>query len=185
MPVKSQVERHPKVAEIERDIALRTGPNREIAERYGISYDAVWRHEEKLKKHNPARLRELISEEQSNALRAEVMQHKNQVLDVAAAFNALANRVTKILDKAEEAEQPGLELAAAESLRRVLKDIATLQGKMAQTFNVNIAITEQKEWLELRELLAVVFDRHEEAKQTFMELAAKRGLSIAKGRHLK
>ena len=184
MSVQSQVERHPRVAEIERDIALEVGGRREIAEKYGISYDAVWRHADKLKKHNPGRIRELIAEEQSNALRAEVMQHKDQVLDVAAAFNRLAGRVEKILDKAEEAEQPGMELAAAESLRRVLKDIATLQGKMAQTFNVNIAITDQKEWLELRELLAVVFDRHDDAKQTFMALAAKRGLSVAKGRQL-
>ena len=140
----SQIETHPKRNDIERDIAIGAGSHREIAERYGISKDVVWRHSSRLKNDEPERIRELVQAEQQRRLTADFAEHKTQVMDVAGAFNKLAERVGKIIDKAEEAEEAGLELAAANSLRRVLRDIATLQGKMAQTFNVNVAIADQR-----------------------------------------
>ena len=172
-----QVERHHKLDEIERDIVLKNGFNREIAERYGVSYDSIWRHADKLKKQ-PEKCREIIDDAKLERARREVVVAGEEALNISNMYNALAKRVEAMITQAEKDEKPGLALAAAEGLRKVLHDIATMQGKLAQTFNLHVSINESKEWTGLRDILDVTFSQHPEAKDTFLGLVRRKRLPI-------
>jgi hypothetical protein len=69
-----------------------------------------------------------------------------------------------------------------EGLRKVLHDIATMQGKLAQQLTVQISILESREWVELRTILETVFRDHPAAGEAFLGLARRRRLSIANAR---
>jgi hypothetical protein len=66
-----------------------------------------------------------------------------------------------------------------EGLRKVLHDIATMQGKLAQQLTVQVSLMESREWIELRSILEPIFREHPAAGQMFLEQARRRRLSIA------
>ena len=166
MPNRNGVEKHAKRREIERQIVSGKS-HREIGEAFGLSLDTIWRHCEKMK--NNRELWEEVVLEVREAQQAKLAGlGRDDAIDIAAAYNKLAERVGKMLDQAERDDQPGLALAAADNLRKTLKDIATLQGKFAKSFNINISLAEQREWAQLRDILDHTFRRHPEAGKTFL-----------------
>lgn len=171
----TQVTNHPKLTDIDRDLILKIAIRREIAEKYNLDYDAIYRRAQYLDTF-PDYKRDVIAYAKLEKMRHEAAQNNEESLEIASMYNALAKRVEKMIDAAEKAKEPGLALAAAEGLRKVLKDIATMQGKLAQTFRVEMTISDSREWQELKDILATVFQQHPDAQATF--LAAVRDARI-------
>lgn len=163
----SKVERHPHRDEIDLAIVASQKSDQAIGNEYGLSRDSIWRRREALKK-DPLRWQELHTKARENALAEMTGTTAADSMNVAAAYDALAKRVERMLDAAEADDNPALALAAANGLRRVLADIATLQGKMAKHLNITVALAEQKEWQQLRDMLDITFRNHPDARDTFL-----------------
>lgn len=170
---------HPHVDKINRALVAGT-PKERIARQYGLKPDAMRRH---FQNH--------VSEEQRREIAVELKRERAQDtadelnderLDIANTYESLAKRVGKLIDRAEEAGDDSLALASMEGLRRVLSDIAKMQGKLAQQLTVQVSLNDSPEWITLRDMLEVVFDAHPEAKATFLDLAQRKRLSIANAR---
>ena len=84
-------------------------------------------------------------------------------MDVAPTYESLARRVEKLITKAEEAEDDGFTLAAADGLRKILRDIATMHGKMATNLSVSMTLAESPEWVTMKSILRAVCDEVPEA----------------------
>lgn len=131
-------------------------------------------------KHVPESREREIMLEAERAREAAVADELNQErIDVARTLESFAKRVEAMISKAEQEDNPGLALAAAERLRKVLRDIAQLQRKMANNLTVQVTLMESTAWLELREILELLFERHPAAKDDFLCLSRQKRLSIA------
>ena len=168
--------RHPRVADLNRDL-VRGEKINAVARKYGLHPDAVHRHS---KDH--------LTEEQRREIAVEIKRERAQSvatelnderLDIGNTYEALARRVERLITKAEEEGNDGLALASMEGLRKVLHDIATMQGKLAQQLTVQVSLMESREWIELRTILEAIFRDHPAAGAAFLEQARRRRLSIS------
>lgn len=167
---------HPRVAALHKDI-VRGQSSRSVARKYGLDGDAVLRH---CKNHLTEEMRrEIAVEIKRERAQAVATELNDERLDIANTYEALARRVERLISKAEEEGNDGLALASMEGLRKVLHDIATMQGKLAQQLTVQVTLMESKEWIELRTILERIFQDHPAAGQMFLEQARRRRLSIS------
>lgn len=168
--------RHPRVDELNKDL-VRGMAIRAVARKYGLDGDAVHRHS---RNHLTEEMRREIAveikRERTQAVATELNEER---LDIANTYEALARRVERLISKAELEGNDGLALASMEGLRKVLHDIATMQGKLAQQLTVQVSLMESREWIELRTILEPIFREHPAAGQMFLEQARRRRLSIA------
>jgi hypothetical protein len=67
-----------------------------------------------------------------------------------------------------------------EGLRKVLRDIASMQGKLAQSLTVNISLSESKEWVTLRKILNEVIDEVPAAREPLLRKMRYHVLSVTK-----
>lgn len=176
----SQIKTHPKVDSIERDIVLRRGSRVAIAKRYGVSRDAVERHWVTHLKDDEEKKRKIVLEAQIDEHEQTATALNEDRLDISKTYEALARRVERLISKAEENDDHGLALASMEGLRKVLRDIAQLHGKLAQTLRVEVSVMDSPEWIELRDILEQTFIEHPQAKQRFLQIAGQHRLSIAR-----
>jgi hypothetical protein len=168
--------RHPRVADLNRDL-VRGEKINAVARKYGLHPDAVHRHS---KDHLPEEMRrEIAVEIKRDRAQAVAIELNDERLDIANTYEALARRVERLITKAEEEGNDGLALASMEGLRKVLHDIATMQGKLAQQLTVQVSLLESKEWIVVRDLLEQIFRDHPAAGAAFLEQARRRRLSIA------
>jgi len=167
---------HPRVADLDRDLVRGDKPSA-VGRKYGLHPDAVHRH-----------ARNHLTEEQRREIAVEIKRDRAQAvatelnderLDISNTYEALARRVERLITKAEEADNDTLALASMEGLRKVLHDIATMQGKLAQQLTVQVSLMESREWIELRVILEGIFRDHPAAGAAFLEQARRRRLSIA------
>jgi hypothetical protein len=181
---KSTVATHPMVADISRHIVLKTLPMTAISKKYDVSVDAIIRYRDNLPEEM---VREIMAAAQAataaRIARAEAVAEtlSEDRLDTSAAYDSLARRVEKLISKAEENDQDSLALAAMEGLRKVLRDVATMQGKLSQSLTVQVSLIESKEWIELRDILEQVFAEFPAAGALFLERVRERRLTIAHG----
>lgn len=167
---------HPKRDALDRDI-VRGMAARAVARKYGLHEDSILRHS---KNHLPEEQRREIAVDLRRERAQEVATELNdERLDIANTYEALARRVERLITKAEQEGNDGLALASMEGLRKVLHDIATMQGKLAQQLTVQVSLMESREWIELRAILEPIFREHPAAGQMFLEQARRRRLSIA------
>jgi len=167
---------HPRVADLNRDL-VRSNSTRGIAKKYGLHTDAVHRHS---KNHlSEEQRREIAVDLKRERAQAVATELNDERLDVASTYDALARRVERLISKAEEAGDDSLALASMEGLRRVLRDVAMMQGKLAQQLTVQVSLMESREWIELRVILEGIFREHPAAGAAFLEQARRRRLSIA------
>jgi hypothetical protein len=166
---------HPRSAELDRDV-VRGDKLAGIARKYGIKSDGVHRH---VRNHlTEERRREIAVEIKRDRAQAVATELNDERLDIANTYEALARRVERLITKAEEADNDTLALASMEGLRKVLHDIATMQGKLAQQLTVQVSLMESREWIELRAILEGIFREHPSAGAAFLEQARRRRLSI-------
>lgn len=167
---------HPRRPELDRDLVRGTSL-RAVARKYGLKDDAVHRH---TKSHLTEEMRREIAVDLKRERAQEVATELNdERLDIASTYDALARRVERLITKAEEADNDTLALASMEGLRKVLHDIGTIQGKLAQQLTVQVTLMESKEWIECRAILETIFREHPAAGQMFLDLARRRRLSIS------
>ncbi|MBU2982165.1 hypothetical protein KO498_10115 [Lentibacter algarum] len=111
----------------------------------------------------------------------ETTQFLNQErLDVGSSYESLARRVEKLITKAEEAGDDGFALAAMDGLRKVLKDIATMHGKMATSLSVSVTLAESPEWVTMKSILRAVCDEVPEAQPVLLKHMRQHVLSVTK-----
>lgn len=168
--------RHPRVADLNRDL-VRGEKINAVARKYGLHPDAVHRHsKDHLTEEQRREIAVKIKRDRAQAVATELNDER---LDIGNTYEALARRVERLITKAEEEGNDGLALASMEGLRKVLHDIATMQGKLAQQLTVQVSLMESREWIELRTILETIFRDHPAAGAAFLDQARRRRLSIA------
>lgn len=95
-------------------------------------------------------------------------------------YESLAKRVERLITKAEQTEDDSFALSAMEGLRKVLRDIATMQGKLATNLTVNVSLAESKEWVTLRTILQEVCDEIPAAREPLLRRMRHHVLSVTK-----
>lgn len=172
------IDMRPDKQEIIKDIVLGRRTLTDIAKRIGVDYTTIQRYRD-LK----------ITEEMRRSIMADariskVEQHteiiKQDRMDIAVTYESLARRVEKLLTKAEANEDDAFALAAMEGLRKVLRDIASMQGKLATALTVNVTLAESKEWVTLRTILQEVCDEVPAAREPLLRQMRHHVLSITK-----
>ena len=150
----------------------------QVAKRVGMHPDSVSRYRQ-----------QHITEEMERAILAEAriepLDEATRVLndermDVARTYESLALRVEKLITKAEETEDDGFALSAMEGLRKVLRDIATMHGKMATNLSVSVTLAESPEWVTMKSILRAVCDEVPEAQPVLLKHMRHHVLSVTK-----
>lgn len=149
-----------------------------IAKRLGLHPDTVNRFS-----------KEQITEEMTRAVLAEVRLSKiegdtailnEDRLDVGRTYESLAARVEKLITKAEENEDDAFALSAMENLRKILRDIATMHGRMSTNLTVSVNLSQSPEWVTLKGVLMQVCDEVPAAREPLLRLMRQNVLSVTK-----
>lgn len=153
-------------------------PKAQVAKRLGMHADSVSRYRkehitEEMVRSTLAGARTAPVDEATQVLNDERM-------DVARTYDSLARRVEKLITKAEEAGDDGFALAAMEGLRKVLRDIATMHGKMATNLTVTQSLAESPEWVTMKSILRAVCDEVPEAQPVLLKQMRHHVLSVTK-----
>ena len=170
------IDLRPDKGEIIKDIVLERRPLAEIARRIGVDYSTVARYRDE--KITEEMRRSILAENRIDAIKADTEVINQDRMDVAMTYESLARRVEKLITKAEQNEDDHFALAAMEGLRRTLRDIAQLQGKLAANLTVNVSLAESKEWVTLRTILQEVCDEVPEAREPLLRRMRHHVLSV-------
>jgi hypothetical protein len=172
------IDLRPDKGEIIKDIVLERRPLVEIARRIGVDYSTVARYRDE--KITEEMRRSILAENRIDAIKADTEVINQDRMDVAMTYESLARRVEKLITKAEQNEDDAFALAAMEGLRKVLRDVAQLQGKLATNLTVNVSLAESKEWVTLRRILNEVCDEVPEAREPLLRRMRHEVLSVTK-----
>lgn len=138
----------------------------QIAKRLGVHADTISRYR---KDHvDEEMVRSVLAEARVEKVEGDTAVLNEERLDVARTYESLARRVEKLISQAEENEDAGFALAAMEGLRKVLRDIAMTQGKLANSLTVSVSLSESKEWVTLRRILNEVCDEVPAAREPLL-----------------
>ena len=160
---------------IKEDIILGRRSMFEVAKQVGIADTSVARWMRKVSEEERLRI---VAKNRVDGLEGDAAIVNQDRMDVANTYESLARRVEKLISKAEENEDDAFALAAMEGLRKVLKDIATMQGKLATQVNVQVTLSQSPEWITMREILREVCDEVPEAREPLLRRMRKRILSL-------
>ncbi|MGR3792762.1 hypothetical protein [Vannielia sp. SX4] len=150
----------------------------DIAKRLGTTTEVIWRFREN---HITEEMRrEVAAKLKLESIDATTEFLNPERLDIATTYESLARRVEKLITKAEENEDDAFALAAMEGLRKVLKDIATMHGKMNQNLTVDIKLSESPEWVTLKTILQAVCEEVPAAREPLLLHMRHHVLSITK-----
>jgi len=175
------IDMRPDKNEIIKDIVLERRPLAEIARRLGVDYSTVQRYRDD--KITEEMRRSIIAESRIDAIKADTEVINQDRMDVAMtyeSFESLAKRVERLITKAEQNEDDDFALTAMEGLRKVLRDIATMQGKLATNLTVNVSLAESKEWVTLRRILNEVVEEVPEAREPLLRRMRHEVLSVTR-----
>ena len=164
--------------EIIKDIVLERRSLTEIAKRLGVDFSTVQRYRDD--KITEEMRREILAQERIKEIETNTEIVNQDRLDVAMTYESLAKRVERLITKAERNEDDSFALAAMEGLRRVLRDIAQVQGKLATSLTVNVSLAESKEWVTLRQILAEVCTEVPAAREPLLRRMRHHVLSVTK-----
>ena len=172
------IDMRPDKQEIIKDIVLGRRTLTEIAKRIGVDFTTVQRYRD-LKITEEMR-RSIMAEQRIRQVEAETEVINQDRMDVATTYESLARRVEKLITKAEANEDDAFALAAMEGLRKVLRDVAMMQGKLATALTVNVTLSESKEWVTLRTILQEVCDEVPAAREPLLRRMRHHVLSVTK-----
>ncbi|WP_417809632.1 hypothetical protein [Thioclava sp.] len=162
--------------EIIRDIVLERRTLTDIAKRIGIDFSTVQRYRDT--KITEEMRRDILAQERIKKIETDTGIINEDRMDVANTYDSLARRVEKLITAAENDDNPAFALSAMEGLRRVLRDIAQLQGKLAQNLTVNVSLSESKEWVVLRRILQEVCEEVPAAREPLLRRMRHNVLSV-------
>lgn len=164
--------------EIIKDIVLKRRTLAEIARRLGVDVTTVQRYRDD--KITEEMRRSIFAETRVASIEADTEVINQDRMDIAMTYESLAKRVEKLITRAEQEDDPAFALAAMEGLRKVLRDIATMQGKLATNLTVNVSLAESKEWVTLRNILNEVCDEVPAAREPLLRRMRHHVLSVTK-----
>lgn len=172
------IDMRPDKNEIIKDIVLERRTMAEIARRIGCDFSTVQRYRDE--KITEEMRRRIIAENRIEGIEADTEVVNQERMDVARTYESLARRVEALITKAERNEDDGFALAAMEGLRKVLRDIATMHGKMATNLSVSVTLAESPEWVTLKQIIRDVCDEVPEAREPFLRRMRHHALSVTK-----
>lgn len=175
---RAVIDMRPDKQEIIKDIVLGRRTLTEIAKRIGVDLTTIQRYRDT--KITEEMRRAIMAEQRIRQVETETEIVNEDRMDVANTYEALARRVEKLISKAEQNEDDAFALAAMEGLRKVLRDIATMQGKLATALTVNVTLAEAKEWVTLRRILQEVCDEVPAAREPLLRRMRHHVLSVTK-----
>lgn len=180
----SVINTHPEKKSIIRQIVLGEHdlpggmPKTQIAKRLGIHPDSVSRYRKNCISEET--VRSILADARIAKVEADTELLNQDRLDVAQTYDSLARRVEKLITKAEETRDDGFALAAMEGLRKILRDIAQTQGKLANSLTVNVSLSESPEWVTLRTILGELVEEVPEAREPLLRKMRHHVLSVTR-----
>ncbi|WP_171230073.1 helix-turn-helix domain-containing protein [Ruegeria sp. HKCCA4008] len=148
-----------------------------VARRIGLSPETITRYR---KDHiTEEMVRAILADARIEKVEADTEILNDERMDVARTYESLARRVERLITKAEDNEDDGFALAAMEGLRKVLRDIATMHGKMATDLSVSVTLSESPEWVTLKQIIRDVCDEVPEAREPFLRRMRHHVLSVS------
>lgn len=175
---RAVIDLRPDKNEIIKDIVLGRRTLTDIAKRIGVDFSTVQRYRDN--KITEEMRRDIMAQERVGKIEADTAIVNEDKMDVSRTYDSLAVRVERLITKAEANGDDAFALAAMEGLRRTLRDIAQLQGKLAQNLTVNVSLSESKEWVLLRTILNAVVDEVPEAREPLLRHMRHHTLSVTK-----
>lgn len=172
------IDMRPDRQEIVKDIVLERRTLTDIAKRVGCNLSTVQRYRDD--KITEEVRRQILAQERVRGIEADTEIINQDRMDVAMTYESLAKRVERLITKAEQNEDDSFALAAMEGLRRVLRDIAQVQGKLATSLTVNVSLAESKEWVTLRNILNEVCNEVPAAREPLLRRMRHHVLSVTK-----
>lgn len=169
---------HPEREAIVKAIVMRTMGKTQLGRRYGVSYDTVCRFEKKFITEEVRR--RVLGDARVSEIDLATEHVNDERLDVGRVYDSLARRVEKLITKAEENDDDGFALAAMDGLRKVLKDIATMHGKMSTSLSVQVTLSESAEWVTLKAILNAVCEEVPAAREPLLRHMRHHVLSVTK-----
>ena len=175
---KPIIDMRPDRMEIIRDIVLGRRTLTEIAKRLGVDFTTVQRYRDN--RITEEMRRSIMAEQRVRQVESETEIINEDRLDISNTYESLARRVEKLITKAEQNDDDSFALAAMEGLRRVLRDIAQVQGKLSTSLTVNVTLAESKEWVTLRTILQEVVAEVPAAREPLLRRMRHHVLSITR-----
>lgn len=172
------IDMRPDKQEIIKDIVLERRSMADTARRIGVDYSTVQRYRDE--KITEEMRREILAQERIQGIETNTEIINQDRMDVAMTYETLAKRVERLITKAEQTEDDSFALAAMEGLRRILRDIAQVQGKLATNLTVNVSLAESKEWVTLRQILQEVCNEIPAAREPLLRRMRHHVLSVTK-----
>lgn len=170
------IDLRPDRMEIIKDIVLQRRPLIEVAKRIGVDYTTVARYRDE--KITEEMVRKIHADARIGEIEADTEIINQDRLDISMTYESLARRVEKLISKAEAGEDDAFALAAMEGLRKVLRDIAQMQGKLATSLTVSVSLAESKEWVLMRRILQEVIEEVPAARQPLLRRMHHHVLSV-------
>lgn len=172
---RALIDMRPDRMSIIKDIVLARVPLAEIAKRIGLSPDSVYRYRDRIPEEM---VRRVMAEARIGEVEADTDIINQDRMDISTTYDSLARRVEKIITRAEAGEDDAFALAAMEGLRKVLRDIASMQGKLATSLTVNVTLAESKEWVQMRRILLDVIEEVPAAREPLLRAMHYHSLSV-------
>lgn len=153
-------------------------PKAQVAKRLGMHPDSVSRYR---KDHiTEEMVRAVLAETRVEKVESDTEILNDERMDVARTYESLARRVEKLITKAEENEDDAFALAAMDGLRKVLRDIAQMHGRLATNLSVSVTLAESPEWATLKDVLRAVCDEVPAAREPLLRHMRHHVLSVTK-----
>lgn len=172
------IDMRPDKQEIIKDIVLGRRTMTNIAKRLGVDFSTVQRYRDD--KITEEMRRSIMAETRIEGVKADTEILNEDRMDVGRTYESLARRVERLVTKAEETEDGGFALAAMDGLRKVLKDIAMMHGKMATSLSVSVSLSESPEWVTLKAILNDVCEEVPAARDPLLRHMRHHVLSVTK-----
>jgi len=152
LPRRCTICEHPQRDEINKAL-IETQNIAEIAKRYGVSYDSLFRHKQR---HIPEAL--------AKAQEARQIAKADSLLD---QVRTLQGKTLAILEEAEKTKNYLTALKAIREARGNLELLAKLLGELQEKQIINILVA--PEWISLRAVILTALEPYPEAKQALAE----------------
>ena len=172
------IDMRPDKQEIIKDIVLERRSLTEIAKRLSVDFSTVQRYRDD--KITEEMRRCILAETRIEGIKADTDVVNQDRMDVAMTYETLAKRVERLITKAEQNEDDSFALAAMEGLRRILRDIAQVQGKLATNLTVSVSLAESEEWVILRQILQEVCNEIPATREPLLRRMHHHVLSVTK-----
>ena len=157
---------HPHVRKIDEMLVLRSNTQQQIADRFGLHYDAIRRH---LSNHVAEEKRREIVLAHAVADKQSVADALNsERIEVDTGLRRIVREIDALLQRAKSNGDDPMALMSLREMRATLMDLAKLHGNLKQELTVQVNLNESPQFLTLREMILRVLERHPDARSDFL-----------------